>query len=412
MREVQKAKSNFTQSKFDNINSENLTSKKFFSLAKSVISSPRDSAIPPVITDNDDIIVDDYNKATHFNEIFAKSSVIDDSSASLPISNPVNLPMLNNIVAHDEEILDQIKFLDCNKSYGPNGISPTFLKMAGASIVEPLTLLFNASLKNGMFPCNWEKANVLPLHKKSSKQFADNYRPVSLRSIIGKMFERIIFKHVYNPFRDNVLINKWQSGFLPGSSTVTQLLEMYNQFYSAIDEGKDVRIVYLDISKAFDRVWHKGLLLKLHKFGIGGNLLKWFSDYLSNYFQRVVINGQCSDWVKATAGVSQGSVLGPLLFLVFINDITSVVNHCDIRLFADDTCLFIKTSIPEIATNYINNDLANIENWANQWLIKFSPSKTESSVISLKQNTQTRHKRLIFHNTPIANVSSHKHVGL
>ena len=202
------------------------------------------------------------------------------------------------------------------------------------------------------------------------------------------MFERIIFKHVYNHFRDNALINKWQSGFLPSSSTVTQLLEMYNQFYSAIYEGKDVRIVYLDISKALDRVWHKGLLLKLHKFGIGGNLL------------------------KVTAGVPQGSVLGPLLFLVFINDITSVVNHCDIRLFADDTCLFVKTSNPEIATNFLNNDLANIENWANQWLIKFSPSKTESSVISLKQNTQTRHKRLIFHNTPIANVSSHKHVGL
>ena len=172
MREVQKAKSNFTQSKFDNINSENLTSKIFFSLTKSVISSPRDSAIPPIITDNGDVIVDDYNKATQFKEFFSKSSVIDDSSTSLPISNPVNLPMLNNIAVHDKEVLNQIKFLDCNKSYGADGISPRFLKMAGASIVEPLTLLFNASLNNGMFPCNWKKANVLPLHKKSSKQFA------------------------------------------------------------------------------------------------------------------------------------------------------------------------------------------------------------------------------------------------
>ena len=143
------------------------------------------------------------------------------------------------------------------------------------------------------------------------------------------------------------------------------------------------------------------LLLKLHKFGIGGNLLKWFSDYLSNHFQRVVTNGQCSDWVKVNAGVPQGSVLGPLLSHVFINDITSVVNHCDIRLFADDTCLFVKTSNPEIATNFIKNDLANIENWAYQWLIKFCPSKTESSVISLKQNTQIRHKRLIFYTRPL-----------
>ena len=101
--------------------------------------------------------------------IFLHNLVIDDSSASLPTSNPVNLPMLNNIVVHDEEVLDQVKFLDCNKSYGPDVISPRFLKMAGASIVKPLTLLFNASITKGMFPCNWKKANVLPLHKKSSK---------------------------------------------------------------------------------------------------------------------------------------------------------------------------------------------------------------------------------------------------
>ena len=286
MREVQKAKPNFTRSKFNNINSENLTSKNFFSLTKSVISPPRDSAIPPIITDNGDVIVDDYNKATHFNKFFAKSSVIDDSSASLPISNPINLPILNNIVVHDEEVLDQIKFLDSNKSYGPVGISPRFLKMAGASIVKPLTLLFNASLSKGMFPCNWKKANVLPLHKKSSKQFADNYRPVSLLTIIGKMFERIIFKHVYNHFRDNALINKWQSGFLPGSSTVTQLLEMYNQFYSAIDEGKDVRIVYLDISKAFDRVWHTSDNKTLLNIMLYGNLNQSYDENFK-YFQAV-----------------------------------------------------------------------------------------------------------------------------
>ena len=146
----------------------------------------------------------------------------------------------------------------------------------------------------GYFHPIGKKANVLPLHKKSSKQYADNYRPVSLLCILGKIFERIIFKHVYNHFWENSFISRWQSGFLPGFSTVTQLLEMYHQFYNAINEGKDIRIVYLDISKAFDRVWHKGLLFKLNKFGIGGKLLKWFSDYLSNRYQRVIINGQCS----------------------------------------------------------------------------------------------------------------------
>ena len=392
IREVQKAKSDFSQSKFDKINTENLTSKKFSGLTKSIISSSRDSTIPPLITDSGDIIVDDYGKANHFNKFFTQSSVVDDTSASIPSLNAEPVPMLSDIVVQEEEVLDQIKILDCNKSYGPDSISPRFIKMAGLSLVKPLTLLFNTSLSNGIFPSNWKKANVLPLHKKSSKQYADNYRPVSLLCILGKIFERIIFKHVYNHFWENSLISRWQSGFLPGFSTVTQLLEMYHQFYNAINEGKDVRIVYLDISKAFDRVWHKGLLFKLNKFGIGGKLLKWFSDYLSNRYQRVIINGQCSDWLKVTAGVPQGSVLDPLLFLVFINDITSVVKYCDIRLFADDTCLFLKVINPAIATTCINKDLLNIEKWANQWLIKFSPSKTESSVISLKQNSRNNYK--------------------
>ena len=108
-----------------------------------------------------------------------------------------------------------------------------------------------------------KKANVLPLHKKSSKQYADNYQSVSILCIFSKIFERIIFKHVYNHFRENSLITRWQAVFLQGFSTVTQLLELYHQFYNAINEGKDVRIVYLDISKAFDCVWHKGLLFKV-----------------------------------------------------------------------------------------------------------------------------------------------------
>ena len=316
IREVQKAKSDFSQSKFDKINTENLTSKKFYGLTKSIISSSRDSTIPPLITDSGDIIVDDYGKANHFNKFFTQSFVVDDTSASILSLNAEPVPMLSDIVVQEEEVLDQIKILDCNKSYGPDGISPRFIKMAGLSLVKPLTLLFNTSLGNGIFPSNWKKANVLPLHKKSSNQYADNYRPVSLLCILGKIpvFERIIFKHVYNHFWENSLISRWQSGFLPGFSTVMQLLEMYHQFYNAINKGKDVRIVYLDIAKAFDRVWHKGLLLKLNKFGIGGKLLKWFSDYLSNRYQRVIINGQCSDWLKVTAGGSSRLCVGSVAF--------------------------------------------------------------------------------------------------
>ena len=129
---------------------------------------------------------------------------------------------------------DQIKILNVNKAYGPDGLSPRFIKMSGQSLVKPLTKIFNMSLENGIFPSNWKKANVLPLHKKSSKQSADNYRPVSLLCILGKIFERIMFKHVYNHLHENKLLSSWQSGFIPGSSTVTQLLELCQNFSECV----------------------------------------------------------------------------------------------------------------------------------------------------------------------------------
>ena len=152
---------------------------------------------------------------------------------------------------------------------------------------------------------------------------------------------------------------------------------MYNSFCAAVSNNKEIRIVFLDISKAFDGVWHRGLLFKLQKLGICGPLLSWLEDYLGDRFQRVLINGQHSNWNKINAGVPQGSVLGPLLFLVFINDITYVIKHCQIRIFADDTCLFITVDNRNEAARLINEDLQAIEIWAEQWLVRFSTPKTE-----------------------------------
>ena len=170
-------------------------------------------------------------------------------------------------------------------------------------------------------------------------------------------------------------------------------------------------MVFLDISKAFDRVWHKGLLHKLKLAGIEGQLLNWFSDYLSDRYQRVIINGQQSKWGKISAGVPQGSVLGPMLFLVFINDITLTVSNCNIRLFADDTCLFLEVSNREDCKSLLNEDLRNIDSWSNQWLIKFSAEKTKALTVSNKRDAHLN-LPLSFKGQNIEEVSSHTYLGV
>ena len=168
--------------------------------------------------------------------------------------------------------------------------------------------------------------------------------------------------------------------------------------------------MFCDICKAFDRVWHKGLLLKLKCVGIRGFLLKWFSNYLLNRKQRVVIPGASSDWSSVTAGVPQGFILGPLLFFIFINDIV-VDLDTNVRLFADDTSLYIIVDTPVNAALKLNSDLLKIHNWATRWLVTFNPSKSESLLISRKRS-DIDHPPLVMNDQPILEVNCHKHLGL
>ena len=262
---------------------------------------------------------------------------------------------LSDITVTEAEVLDLLNLIDTSKSTGPDGISPCMLKEAANVIYPSLTRLINLSLQSCKFPREWKKAHVLPLHKKKERNILDNYRPVSLLSCISKILERAVFKHVFNYFRENFLISVYQSGLTPGDSTVNQLVQIYHMLCDALDKKKDVRIVFCDISKAFDRVWHNGLIYKLSSMGVKGSLLSWFRDYLCDRYQRVVLEGEQSTWGRINAGVPQGSVLGPLLFLVYINDITHVVNS-NIRLFADDTTIFIEVNDPDEAAESLNND--------------------------------------------------------
>ena len=213
------------------------------------------------------------------------------------------------------------------------------LKICGNSLCRPLELIFNDCLVNGIFPSVCKKGNIVPVHKKNDKQRLNNYRPISLPPICSKIFERLIFNEMFGFFIENDLISQHQSRFKPGDSCINQLLSITHEVYQSFDEGFDVPSVFLDISKAFDKVWHNGIIFKLKQNGISGNLLNLLSNFLRNRKQRVVLNGQTSSWTEVNAGVPQGSILGPLLFLIYTNDLANLMIS-NAKLFADDTSLF------------------------------------------------------------------------
>ena len=175
------------------------------------------------------------------------------------------------------------------------------IKLCGKSICKPLLIIFKDCLSEGKFPHEWEKGNIVPAHKIGNKQSLENYRPISLLPICSKIFEGLIHNEIFTFFTENNLISPNQSRFRPGDSCVNQLLAITHGIYKPFDEGFEVRGVFLDISKAFDKVWHEGLLLKLNQNDISGNLLKLLRDFLSCRKQQVVLNGQHSTWCNVTA---------------------------------------------------------------------------------------------------------------
>ena len=214
-------------------------------------------------------------------------------------------------------------------------------------------------------------------------------------------------------FIANNLISKNQSGFRPGDSCINQLLSITHEIYQSFDDNLEVRAVFLDISKAFDKVWHKGLIFKLKQNGISDKILNIITDFLSFRKQRVVLNGQASPWVSIEAGVPQGSILGPLLFLIYINDLSDDLSTTA-KLFADDTSLFSIVQNVNISASHLNSDLSRISNWAFQWKMSSDsdPSKQAQEIIFSRKVQKTCYLSIYFNNKSVKQVPSQKHLGL
>ena len=240
------------------------------------------------------------------------------------------------------------------------------IKICDKSLLKPLILLFQNSAKLSYFPDIWKRSNIIPLHKNNDKQLVENYRPISLLPIFGKLFEKTIFNKIYHFLVEERLLNPNQSGFRPSDSCINQLLAIIHEILDAFDCNStlEVRSVFLDISKAFDKVWHEGLLFKLRSMGISDELYNLLGNYLSDRFPRVIFNGQTSSWRPDIAGVPQGSILGSLLFFIYINDLPNELKSSG-KLFADDNSFFTQVNDKNESANNLSNDLLLISKWAD-----------------------------------------------
>ena len=326
------------------------------------------------------------------------------------------------------DIAKIISHLDPNKAHVHDMLSIRMIKLCENSTCKPLSIIVNDCLNEGKFPNELKKASIVPVHKKGNKQSLKNYRPISLLPICSKIFEHLIYNEMFNIFTENNLIsyNKRftfftennliypnQSGFRPEDPCVNQLLLVIHKICKSLDEGFEVRGVFLDISKALNKVWHEGLLFKLNQTGISGNLLKLLCDFLSCQKQQVVLNGQHSSWDNAIIGVPQGSILTPLLFLIYINDLPNdLSSNC--KLFADDTSLFSVVNNIHTSATTLSQDLNAITNWALQWKMIFNPdlSKQAQEVIFSRKIKKMLHATLLFNNIPLSNSLFQKHLGL
>ena len=264
------------------LNNTQKNSKSYWSLLKIFLNNKKIPLIPPLFHENR-FIIDFKEKAELFNSFFSKqcSLITNNSKLSTSLSYLTD-KRLPTITFSAEDVGKIIWSLNPNKAHGHDNLSICMLKLCGDAICEPLLLIFNQALLSGSFPCDWKKANIVRLHKKGDKQTLKNYRPVSLLPICGKIFERLIFNEMFRFFLDNKLISTNQSGYKPGDSCINQLLSITRKIYKSFDDGLEVRSVFLDISKAFDKVWHEGVIFKLKQNGISGDLLNISTDFLSN----------------------------------------------------------------------------------------------------------------------------------
>lgn len=331
------------------------------------------------------IISNDSEKAEVFSEYFSKLYTVESDTNFVALSIVLPQTVMPPIIFYESQVADKLHKLKLNKSPGPDMLHPRVLYEIKNELVSPLTFLFNKSLNSAVLPEEWKSSLVSVLHKKGKKDSIENYRPISLTCICCKIMESIVRDYVMDYFMTNQLFSDKQYGFIRGRSTVLQLLKVADDWVRSLDEGSQVDIIYTDFEKAFDKVPHQRLISKLYAYGVNIILVKWIEAFLICRIQRVRINGEISGSKPVLSGIPQGSVLGPLLFVIFINDLPLACEDLSkMYLFADDAKLY--KCIKDLNDfNCLNQSANAVFAWSDSWLMKLNILKCK--VLSICRNS-------------------------
>ena len=384
---------------------------------------------PQYFMDKDKILTDDKDIANCFNNFFVNVGptlsksihVASNKSYQSYLTDQIACSFDFKLVTKDE-IVKIVRELHPKSSFGQDNISTILLKAISMEIYETLTLIINQSLSTGIFPDKLKIAKIKPIFKKENPNIPDNYRPISLLPAISKVFEKVAFIQVYAYFMENKLLYDSQYGFRTLHSTELAALELTDKIYLHLDKKENPLAIFLDLSKAFDTIDHSILLDKLQHYGIKNAAHLWFSSYLSNRCQYVQYNDQESALLPITTGVPQGSILGPLLFIIYMNDIHKVTDKFSFILYADDTslveplCTFkfcAEENIHDISSN-INTELDAVYEWLSLNKLSLNVKKTKMMLFHYRQQRDMSGliPKLMINKVPIEYVKEFNFLGI
>lgn len=378
--------------------------KYFWTFVKSLRSNSSD--IPDEMFLGNQNVQGGQNISNLFSDYFHSTYHDNPTASSFPTDPTSNFTTLSSCYLSESDILYSIKLLDNNKGPGPDSIPPLFLKSCSSQLAKPLQIIFNKSLSNGFFPTKWKLAHITPIHKKGDLGDISNYRPISILSSMGKLFESIIQKRILFHLKSQFIPQ--QHGFLPKRSTASNLVDFVSDITEAFENKHEVHAIYTDFSKAFDVVNHELLVEKLGHAGICGSLLRWCESYLRNRSQLVMVRGFKSPSRIVPSGVPQGSHLGPLFFLVYVNDLCTNITS-KFQMFADDLKLY-----REIHSNddkmCLQRDINTINDWCDRNKMVLNSSKCFYLNFSRKRNSS--HASYFIKNDQVSEISSMRDLGV